>query len=69
MSTKKDSSFAIGKAFPLMMQVLIELGDVCQKQKDLMAAEVHLEDALTRLTKANTPGQKLQLIKALIGLG
>ena len=48
---------------------MIELGDVCKKQGDLPAAERHLEDVLTRLTKAKTPVQKLQLAKALIGMG
>lgn len=54
---------------PTVIDVLIELGNVCQKQGNLSAAEEHLEDALTRLTKVRTPQQKLQLVKALIGMG
>ncbi|XP_071484949.1 uncharacterized protein [Diadema antillarum] len=54
---------------PVVIDVLIELGNVCIKQGNLEAADKHLEDALTRLTKIKTPEQKLQLVKTLISLG
>ncbi|XP_041454385.1 uncharacterized protein LOC121407396 [Lytechinus variegatus] len=51
---------------PTVIDVLIELGNVCLKQGNLKDSEEYLEDALSRLTKVKTPQQKLQLVKAVI---
>eukprot|EP00057_Strongylocentrotus_purpuratus_P003545 XP_003726872.2 PREDICTED: TPR repeat-containing protein DDB_G0287407 [Strongylocentrotus purpuratus] len=51
---------------PTVIDVLIELGNVCLKQGKFKPAEMHLEDALSRLNKVKTPQQKLQLVKAVI---
>ncbi|XP_030831949.1 TPR repeat-containing protein DDB_G0287407 [Strongylocentrotus purpuratus] len=51
---------------PTVIDVLIELGNVCLKQGNFKASEEYLEDALSRLTKVKTPQQKLQLVKAVI---
>ncbi|XP_063951363.1 uncharacterized protein LOC129253865 [Lytechinus pictus] len=53
---------------PTVIDVLIELGNVCLKQGKFDPAEAHLEDALSRLNKVRTLQQKLQLVKAVITL-
>ncbi|XP_063959281.1 kinesin light chain-like [Lytechinus pictus] len=48
---------------------LLELGIVCQKLADYTAATSYFEDALNRLSHPDTVEHRLQMIKALTGLG
>ncbi|XP_071504967.1 uncharacterized protein [Diadema antillarum] len=48
---------------------ILDLGMVCQKLHDFSAAAAYFEDALCRLSKPTSTDQRLQMIRALAGLG
>eukprot|EP00057_Strongylocentrotus_purpuratus_P006384 XP_011660858.1 PREDICTED: uncharacterized protein LOC576310 isoform X1 [Strongylocentrotus purpuratus] len=52
-----------------VIENLLELGIVCQKLADYTAAAAYFEDALTRLSHPDSVDQRLQMVKALTGLG
>ncbi|XP_041471148.1 TPR repeat-containing protein DDB_G0287407-like [Lytechinus variegatus] len=52
-----------------VIENLLELGIVCQKLADYTAATAYFEDALNRLSHPDTVEHRLQMIKALTGLG
>ncbi|XP_022088563.1 uncharacterized protein LOC110978130 isoform X2 [Acanthaster planci] len=54
---------------PDVLEVLISLGTVSIKLGDLEGASRHFHEALQRQNKITTPKQKLQLVKALLGMG
>ncbi|XP_030833932.1 TPR repeat-containing protein DDB_G0287407 [Strongylocentrotus purpuratus] len=52
-----------------VIENLLELGIVCQKLADYTTAAAYFEDALTRLAHPDSVDQRLQMVKALTGLG
>ncbi|XP_033109970.1 uncharacterized protein LOC117111193 [Anneissia japonica] len=52
-----------------VLEVLIQLGSVCRNLGELNDAKKYLHDAISRMNKIRTPAQKLQLVKALLGMG
>ena len=49
--------------------MLISLGTVSVKLGELDRARGHFHEALQRQTRVRAPDQKLQLVKALLGMG
>ncbi|XP_071959587.1 uncharacterized protein [Antedon mediterranea] len=52
-----------------VLEVIIQLGLVCRSLGELDDARKYLYDVISRMNKIRTPAQKLQLVKALLGLG
>lgn len=54
---------------PDVIENLLELGSVCHKLADFSASVQYFQDALSRLSKPSSVEQRVQMIKALSGLG
>ncbi|XP_071959589.1 uncharacterized protein [Antedon mediterranea] len=54
---------------PEVLEVIIQLGLVCRNLGELDDSMKNLHDVISRMNKIRTPAQKLQFVKALLGMG